>query len=100
MVLKIPQVGIKQSSWQNRPSTCSMWELSVHTSPGPPQDGLGELQAKQKLPHDRRHMLTEHRWQQHLEQNKGRWQLWSSIGQAGDSDPTLGQVLDMHTSNF
>lgn len=71
VVLKIQQVGIKQSSWQNRPSTWSMWQLSVHTSPGSPQDSLGELQAKQKLPHDPRHMLTEHRWQQHLEQKKG-----------------------------
>lgn len=61
VVLKIPHVGIKQSSWLNRPSTCSMQELSAHTSPGPPQDCLGELQAKQKLPHDPRHRLTEHR---------------------------------------
>lgn len=55
-----------------------MQELSAHTSPGPPQDCLGELQAKQKLPHDPRDMLTEY-WaggQQHWEQEeKGRWQL-------------------------
>lgn len=95
MVLKIPQVGIKQSSCQNRPSNCSMQELSAHSSPRPPQDLRGELQAKQKLPHDLRDLLTEH-WAEvaaALEAGEEGDVATLGVGLARlDSDPTLGQV--------
>lgn len=104
MVLKIPQVGIKQSSWQNRPSACSMQELSAHTSPGPTQDRLGELQAKQKLPYDPRHMLTDHRAGVAAALGTGgegeAAALAAALARLGTVIPHWGKCQDIHTRNF
>lgn len=80
-----------------------MQELSAYTSPGPPQDCLGELQAKQNLPHDPRDMLTEHQAGVAAALGAGGEGEEAALG-AGlarlDSDPALGQVSDIHTRNF
>lgn len=80
-MLKILQAGIKQSSWQNRPSTCSMQELSAQSRPAPPQ-ALESLKLNRSCPMIPGSMLTKHRagvaaGSEHWEQEeKGRQQLW------------------------
>lgn len=79
-----------------------MQELPACTSPGPLQDLLAQLPAKQKPPHDLRdllHMQAEH-WAQ-VAAALGAGGEGETVALGGrlarlDCSPTLGQVLRVH----